>query len=293
MKKCPYCGAEYPDDAAVCAVDGQALSDPAEERRGVTGVWRGAYGYDAPEQRQVVPFTLRLKQGWTSHFTGVVTEDEPLGTPGTGTIDGYFDFPRIEFNKQMPVGFTILPDGRLITLREKLIADGHTCERELPSPVIFYEGTFLDDRRVQGTWIIRPTYLSIPGGGRLPVPETTGLWCAEFISADRKAPATGGPREPFYDRSRLPQPETTPEATTAGDSGFHSMGKFSVMDAEKFLKKFEVEKLRFEINRDDAAIRQMTPFTAAMGGYSGTAQLIEIFIHPEDEARAVEIMGEN
>jgi hypothetical protein len=38
-------------------------------------------------------------------------------------------------------------------------------------------------------------------------------------------------------------------------------------------------------------IRQMMPFTAIMGGYVGTAPMIEIFVHPDDEAKAIEIMG--
>ena len=29
MKNCPYCGKEYPDDATVCAVDGELLPDDA------------------------------------------------------------------------------------------------------------------------------------------------------------------------------------------------------------------------------------------------------------------------
>jgi hypothetical protein len=30
MKKCPYCGAENPDDAAVCAIDQTPLENPGE-----------------------------------------------------------------------------------------------------------------------------------------------------------------------------------------------------------------------------------------------------------------------
>jgi membrane protease YdiL (CAAX protease family) len=32
MKRCPYCGAEYPDDTVVCAVDQQPLPQPVDER---------------------------------------------------------------------------------------------------------------------------------------------------------------------------------------------------------------------------------------------------------------------
>ncbi len=102
MKKCPYCGKENPDDAEVCAVDGQSLTGQAEARTKLTGVWRGAYGFETPEHpagNKVVPFTLKLKQGWMGHFTGTVNEDPPTGMPGNGMIDGYFDFPTIEFKK--------------------------------------------------------------------------------------------------------------------------------------------------------------------------------------------------
>jgi hypothetical protein len=123
MKKCSYCGKEYPDDTAVCPLDGESLSLPAERKK-VTGVWRGVYGY-GPQDSQpgFVPaaFTLKLKQGWTSHFTGSVTEDAPPGNPGTGTLDGYFSHPKIEFTKQMPVGQVIKEDGTRITVREHLI----------------------------------------------------------------------------------------------------------------------------------------------------------------------------
>jgi hypothetical protein len=40
-------------------------------------------------------------------------------------------------------------------------------------------------------------------------------------------------------------------------------------------------------------MRQMTPFTAITGGYSGMAPMVEIFVHPNDEEKAVEIMGED
>ena len=295
MKKCPYCGKENPDDAVVCAIDGQPLTVQAEARTRINGVWRGAYGFEIPESpagSKVVPFTLKLKQGWMGHFTGTVTDDAPQGMPGTGTIDGYFGSPTIEFTKQMPVCYVAASDGRMITLRENLLADGHVCEYDPPHPPIFYEGKFLDANRVQGTWIIRPTSIPVLGG-RIPTPQTTGIWCAEFITDDMKAVPTGGPQEPFFDKTLLSPPDLPADAEENGDPAFRSMGKFPVMDAERFLKRFEEEKVRFEIARDDSAICQMMPFTAIMGGLSGTAPMIELFVHPDDEAKAIEIMGED
>jgi hypothetical protein len=295
MKKCSYCGQEYPDDAVVCAVDGQSLTDPAEVRTKLTGVWRGAYGYETPESlagSRVVTFTLKLKQGWMGHFTGTVNEDPPNGVPGNGMIDGYFDFPTIEFKKQMPICYVATPEGRLMTLREQLLADGRACESDPPHPPISYEGRFLDVNRLQGTWIIRPTGIPV-GGGRISMPPATGIWCAEFVTTDMHAVPTRGPKEPFFDKTLLPQQDLPPDTKTTVASAFRSMGKFPVMDADKFLRRFEEGKIRFEIDRDDSAIRQMMPFTAVTGGYAGTAPMIEIFVHPDDQAKAMEIMGEN
>src|SRR3989442_8685507 len=73
-----------------------------DKLRNVTGTWRGAYRYErsAPMLlRYPVPFALTLKQGWFGHFTGAVTEEATRGMPGTGVINGYFSFPRIEFTK--------------------------------------------------------------------------------------------------------------------------------------------------------------------------------------------------
>ena len=125
------------------------------------------------------------------------------------------------------------------------------------------------------------------------MPQTTGIWCAEFITDDMKAVPTGGPQEPFFDKTLLSPPDLPADAEENGDPAFRSMGKFPVMDAERFLKRFEEEKVRFEIARDDSAICQMMPFTAIMGGLSGTAPMIELFVHPDDEAKAIEIMGED
>lgn len=293
MKKCPYCGKEYPDDATVCVMDGESLSGPAIDRKKINGVWRGAYGFDTHEGqagRKVVPFTLRLEQGWMGHFTGLVNEDPPNGMPGNGTIDGYFGFPRIDFKKQMPICYVATPDGRMMTLREQLLAEGQPCERDVPHPLIAYEGEFLNVNRAQGTWIIRPVSVRIPGGGSVSMSQVSGVWCMEFITADVKGVVTGGPTEPLFDKALLPQPESL---TAAELQGFRSLGKFSVANAEWLLKRLEEEGLRFEINRDDTAMRQMMPITEVMGGYSGMAPMIEIFVYSDDEARAVEIMGED
>ena len=93
----------------------------------ISGTWRGTYTFDAVKTNpalQPVPFNLTLKQGWFGRFTGTVLDDPARGMPGTGAIEGYFSFPRVEFTKQMPVCYVVTPDGRNITLREFLIEQG-------------------------------------------------------------------------------------------------------------------------------------------------------------------------
>ena len=292
MKKCPYCGKEYPDEATVCTADGGDLASPVADRQNLTGVWRGAYAYaQRTKLTGVAPvgFTLNLKQGWFRRFTGSVTDDLPQGIPGTGTIDGYFSPPRIEFTKKMPVGYILFPDGVRMTLREHALTIGHPCEADLPAPPISYQGSFLDANRVQGTWIIHPRRITLPRGYALPMGRTAGYWCAEFATADTRMIPTGGPTTALFDKTLL----SAEELEEVEGVIFRSLGKFNLPDANKFLKQFEQENIRFEITKDDTAIRQMNPLTASFGGYSGMAELMEISVHPDDIAYADAIIHQD
>ena len=154
-----------------------------EKLKKVTGTWHGTYAYESPElaaKRQPVPFTLILKQGWFGRFTGSVTEQDPApGIRGSGAIEGYLSFPRIEFHKRMPVCYVALPDGRNITMRECLIKQGHTCERDVPAPPIFYQGEFSSARQARGTWIIQAQRIPLADGSAIQMPETKGVWSIE------------------------------------------------------------------------------------------------------------------
>lgn len=159
-------------------------SDPNKEPRlkKVTGTWHGTYGYAPVEhipKREPVPFTLELKQGWFGRFTGTVTDHGQHGMPGIGSVEGYFSFPRIEFTKQMPVCYVATTDGRSITMREHLIEQGHSCERDVLHMPIFYEGEFSSSSRAQGTWIIRAGPVSLGDGRAIQVPESKGSWSIE------------------------------------------------------------------------------------------------------------------
>jgi len=148
----------------------------------VTGTWRGTYAYEPAEpmsQRDPVAFTLTLKQGWFGRFTGSVTDDAAHGVPGVGVVVGYFSFPGIEFTKQMPVFYVTLPDRPVMTLREYLSEQGHTCERDVLHPPVFYQGEFSSPHRAQGTWIIRAAPIFLGGGRSIQMPETRGVWNME------------------------------------------------------------------------------------------------------------------
>jgi hypothetical protein len=99
----------------------------------------------------------------------------------------------------MPVAYA-MKAGALITLRESLIAHGYKCNDELPGSLIYYTGTFLDADRVQGAWIIRPRSIRLSNGRDLNMPESTGIWCAEFIAIDLNTVSSGGPTKPFFDK---------------------------------------------------------------------------------------------
>ena len=120
-------------------------------------------------------FSLNLNQGWFGHFRGDVTE-APDGIQRSGRIDGYISFPVIEFKKQMPVGIFVQPDGRRVTIRDYLIADGYACEKEIPGPVIFYRGEFVELGSVKGIWATVARRIRLPDGFPLQVHGMTGVW---------------------------------------------------------------------------------------------------------------------
>ena len=130
--------------------------------------------------RYPVPFTLTLKQGWFGHFTGAATEEATRGMPGTGVINGYFSFPRIEFTKKMPVCYVCTPDDRLmITLHQHLNVQGYACGREFPHPPIFYQGEFSSVHKAQGIWIFRDWQVPLSDGRTCQMGGWSGVWSAE------------------------------------------------------------------------------------------------------------------
>lgn len=152
----------------------------------VTGTWRGLYAYEPSDKlpmRDPVPFTLILKQRWFGRFSGTVTDDAILGMPGTGVIDGYISYPRVEFYKRMPVCYVARADGRKVSLRDYLIEQGYTCDHDIPHQPIFYRGEFSDPRHAQGAWIIAAGSIPLGGGRVIKMAETKGTWMIEAQNA--------------------------------------------------------------------------------------------------------------
>jgi len=282
MKTCPKCGKPYSDDTLICIIDGQTLDLPVT-RRSVRGVWRGVYGYETGKN---VSFTLKLQQGWFGHFTGTVTDDAPDGVPGTGTIDGYFGWPEIDFTKQMPTSYVRDSKGGLMTMREALIAKGKDCNGEIAGPSISYSGRFLNANQMQGRWMIKPRIIRLPKARSIATAlEVAGIWCGEFVTSDLKAAPTDGPRQPFFQKELLSQPD---KLITDGRP-LKSLGKYRIVDAERILKRFEEENIKFEINRPE---HQMSPFSYVAGDNFGNTQMIEIFVHGDDQEKAMGIVNE-
>lgn len=271
----------------MCPTDQEPLVQSIAERKNITGVWHGAFGYGKQAVgMKPVPFTLKLKQDWTGHFTGSVAEHGPDATPGAGTIDGYFGFPTIEFTKQMPVSYITGRDGVRRTLREHLVAMGRACAHERPGAPIRYRGNFLDADRVQGTWTINPRTIQVPDGPPILTGRRVGYWVAQFVPDGTEVEAAAGPAESLFDKSLLPQDDLDEVESIA----YRSAGKFDVPDAERIIERFEQEKIRFDVDRDDGPIQTMPPILRAFGGYSGMAKIVELYVHPDDLPRAQAII---
>jgi hypothetical protein len=180
MKRCAYCGKQYPVGTTICPIDPQTLQDSDEERNNLAGTWLGSYKYPQNPDLPAVPFTLKLQQGALGHFIGTVTEDRALGMPGTGTIEGDFDFPHIKFVKRMPVGYTTTENGDRVTLRDWLSAQGLVCEGNPPHPPVIYEGRFYEIHEARGMWTIEAWEIPLTGGMSMPMGTVSGSWMIEF-----------------------------------------------------------------------------------------------------------------
>jgi hypothetical protein len=280
MNRCSYCGKTYPDEVAICPVDGQSLGGPVAARKKITGMWRGCYGYGPRADRPgfgPVAFTLKLKQGWTSHFTGLVTEDAPAGMPGTGVVDGYFDYPGFEFTKQMPVGYVLEEDGSRKTLRESLAERGMNFQQELSGPPIFYQGRFLDANRVQGTWIILRQPIRLPNGKSFTPSGGAGYWCAEFATDKLDANPGGGPKAELFDKSRLTAKEL---ADVEPPPPPCCLGEFPAAEAQHWVERLLAADISVSF---DAAQPDPEEGVKAAG-------LQRIYVGVEDEAAARRIL---
>ncbi|HZI33393.1 MAG TPA: hypothetical protein VFF11_13720, partial [Candidatus Binatia bacterium] len=70
-----------------------------------------------------------------------------------------------------------------------------------------------------------------------------------------------------------------------------SLGKFTVADADKLIERLAHAGILCRFSRDDSDMREMMPLAEVTGGLGGTAAMMEIYVSPDDEARAQEIVG--
>jgi hypothetical protein len=68
------------------------------------------------------------------------------------------------------------------------------------------------------------------------------------------------------------------------------LGKFNVVDAQNLMDRLTQAGLRLNVRGNDEAMQKMMPFTVDTGGYSGAADQVEIFVHPDDEEEAKKIV---
>ena len=73
---------------------------------------------------------------------------------------------------------------------------------------------------------------------------------------------------------------------------FLKLGEFNVGDAERIMRRFEEANIRCQADPDDSRLRNMSPFTASVGGCWGNAAMMEIFVRRDDEEKARRILVE-
>ncbi len=105
---------------------------------------------------------------------------------------------------------------------------------------------------------------------------------------DLSADPTSGPTEALFDKSLLSPAELADVEGVA----YRSLGKFPVADIERFLDRLLQQDIHFELKEDDAAMSQMMPATEDPEGNTNPSQMTDIFVHPDDVEKALEITGE-
>jgi hypothetical protein len=73
---------------------------------------------------------------------------------------------------------------------------------------------------------------------------------------------------------------------------FLKLGEFNVGDAERIMRRFEEANIRCQIDADDSRLRNMSPFTASLGGYWGGATMMVIFVPRDDVEKARQLLVE-
>jgi hypothetical protein len=106
MKKCSYCGAEYPDDAAVCPVDQTPFASPTEVSWSCPKGLRPVLRYGAPIFIVVLLYFLSF--GVVRHFTGTIVAQKFVHTDNGTLLAVKVQYPKWVSVVYYPA-FAILP----------------------------------------------------------------------------------------------------------------------------------------------------------------------------------------
>ena len=119
--------------------------------------------------------------------------------------------------------------------------------------------------------------------GSVPTPAP-----APELVAEEPVEASVQSDEPLTDAA-LPdefQPETIqPTEDMYSPDGFRCVGSFDPLEAARFLERFEKEGIKFQIDRIEKS--------ALSGRGYRNMGLVEIYVHKDDDARAVKIIEED
>ena len=155
-------------------------------RWSIKGRWFGEYTYDPmseyPEGFLSASFILDIEEEWSGKFRGSVQDDPLQGSPEPGVIKGKVVGESLEFVKQMPVFYLLMPEG-LRTL-EECVREWWGMDFDYPvhPPHVRYEGEFSPDgEEMAGTWWYANATVLFPSGGQcysLDFARVSGRWHA-------------------------------------------------------------------------------------------------------------------
>jgi hypothetical protein len=92
MKKCSYCGAEYPDDAVVCPIDQTPFASPIEGNWSCAKSLKPVLRYGVPIF--IVVFSYFLSFGLVRHFSGTIVDQKIVHTNNGDLLAVKVQYPK-------------------------------------------------------------------------------------------------------------------------------------------------------------------------------------------------------